>query len=112
MSSDGKKSAREGDTGRPATSARPPRQGQSGSPAVGDRRPPRLRNLAALLERENVEFVLVLAGAKMAHLEAALSHGGQDSKTFDVGDDGCLVILKLSDNPAGVGDGFSEVRLP
>ncbi len=78
---------------------------------MGDRRPPRLRNLAALLERENVEFVLVLAGAKAVHVEAALAHGGQDNKTFDVGDDGCLVIMKLSDNPAGVGDGFSEVRL-
>ncbi len=94
-------------TVQPATSEKLPGPDPSGG---AERRPPRLQNLGALLARENVEFMLVLAGAKTVRVGATLSRGGQDSKTFDVGDEGCWLIIKLSDNPAGVGAGFSEMR--
>lgn len=114
MSFDGKTATKTGaDTAQPVTSERPPRPDPIGSSGVGDTpRPPRLRNLSALLLRENVDFVIVLAGAEKVRVGATLADGGQDSKTFDVGADGCYVILRLSDNPAGVGPGFHEIRPP
>ena len=114
MFSDGKTATKMGaDTVLPDTSERPPRPDPNESGHAGNMpRPPRLRNLSALLLRDNVEFVIVLAGAEKVRVGATLADGGQDSKTFDVGADGCYVILRLSDNPADVGAGFHEILSP
>jgi hypothetical protein len=96
------------DTGPHDTSANPPRPDPNAAP--GAKRPPRLVNLPALLARENVDYLLVLR-AKSVRLAAVMPDGSQDSKTLDVGD-GCLLIVKLNDNPADVGGGFYEVLPP
>ncbi len=70
--------------------------------ASGAKRPQRLVNLPALLARENVDYLLVLR-AKTVKLAAVMQDRSQDSKMLDVGD-GCLLIVKLSDNPADVED--------
>lgn len=116
MSFAGKNDVGDGDIDPPAISASPPRPGQSESAGShanegGNPSPPRLRNLSRLLLRENVEFVLVVGNAKTVRVSAALASGGSDAKTWDGGDGGCLVLLRLSDNPEGVGGGFFEVRL-
>lgn len=121
MSSATKKNVGDAATAPPATSAKAPAPAQS-APSPADPhvaptpRPPRLSNLAALLARENVEFALVVAGAKTIRLGAEFYTGDKDAKTFalgsDVGDDGCLLLIRLSDNPAGVGAGFYEIRPP
>lgn len=107
MSSDGKiDTPTVAATGPAATSESPPMPGPSASPGAM-----RLRNLGALLLRENVEFVLVLGGARSVKVLADMGANGKDSKVLDVGAEGCLVLVKLSDNPAGVGAGFYDLSL-
>ena len=92
-------------------SASPPRPDPS-EPRVGAEqtpRPPRLANLRALLRRENVDFVNVVGNVDSLRVEAKYVGGSQDSKTFGMGGDGCFVIMHLSDNPEGVGDGFFDL---
>jgi len=114
MSLDTKKNTATSDTGPAVTSARPPRQDQIES--QNESRPPRLRGLSRLLTRENVDFVIVVGGAKSMAVKIDMGDGKTDSKSFRVGDGvgdaGCFVIMRLSDNPASVGDGFYEVAQP
>jgi hypothetical protein len=73
----------------------------------------RLRNPAALLLRDNVQFVLMVVGAKTLRVGADMGDGQRDSKTIDVGDGGSILIVKLSDVPVDVGDaaaGFFDLR--
>lgn len=101
----------ESGTGQPAISARPQQ-------AVSSRQ---LKNLRNLLLRDNVDFVIVIRGAKSLKVDADMG-GEHDSKTFgmgggvgaksdDVGDEGCFVLMHLSDNPEGVGPGFFDITI-
>jgi hypothetical protein len=115
MSFAGKNDVEDAGTGQPATLANP--QGPTLSANAGENRtrPPRLRNLAALLRRENVEFVLVVGGVRGLRVSAELADGSTDMKAIAVGDvggsaEGCFVLLRLSDNPLQVGAGFFELR--
>lgn len=79
-------------------------------------RVPRLQNPAALLRRQNVEYVLMLVGARALRISAEMADGTTDTKTIAVGDmgggvAGCFVLLRLMDNPLGLSAGFFELRL-
>lgn len=115
MCSDGKNDVGDTVTGRRATSASLPTATPSASTGENQARPPRLQNLGALLKRENVEFVLVVGGARALRVSAELADGSTDLKAIAVGDvggsdAGCFVLLRLSDNPLDVGAGFFELR--
>lgn len=97
------------DTVQPDTLAKP-RQ------AVSSRQ---LKNLRNLLLRDNVDFVIVIRGARTLRVGADMGDE-EDSKTFsvgadvggkgeNVGDEGCFVLIHLSDNPEGVGVGFFDL---
>lgn len=101
--SDGKPNETENAIAQPVISANSPRQDQNA-------RPPRLRNLRALLLRENVDFALVVGKVDVMRVGVTFIDGGQDNKTFSVGDeDGCFVIIHLTDNPENAGDGFVDL---
>jgi len=92
-----------------------------------------LRNLRNLLLRENVDFVIVVGGAKTLRVGVEYVGGDADTKTFSVGgnpprvgdgvggngqgtplskdgaDEGCFVLMHLSDNPERVGVGFFDL---
>lgn len=71
-----------------------------------------IRNLGALLDRPNVEWIQVLRPTSV-RIAAKFVGDISDTKNYVVGDNetgGCVVILHLSDNPAGVGDnGFFDI---
>ena len=101
MLKDGKKNTRTGGViARRATSAKPP--------TVGGKQ---LRNLAALLQYDNVQFVIVVGRANKMRVYADVGDGGTvQGKVFNAPNDGGLfVIMRLSDNPLGVGDGFFDL---
>lgn len=115
MSFAGKNAAPESGTDQPATSASPHSATLSANVGENQTRPPRLRNLTALLRRENVEFVLVVGGARALRVSADLADGSTDMKAIAVGDvggsaEGCFVLLRLCDNPLQIGAGFFELR--
>lgn len=65
-----------------------------------------IRNIAALLERPNVDWIQIVR-AKSLRLSATFGNSEKDSKSYVVGDDesgGCVLIIHLNDNPMNVGD--------
>lgn len=121
MFSVGKNGAPAAGTGQPGISANHQRLDPNAGPGphaaptedMGASRPPRLQNLAALLRRENVEFVLVIGGVRALRVSTELADGSTDMKAIAVGDvggtdAGCFVLLRLADNPLNVGPASSN----
>jgi len=107
MLNDGKPNTATGDvTAQLDTSGKSP---TPSSPTMGGKQ---LRNLAALLEYENVQFVIVVGGARKMRVYADVGDGNKvEGKVFAApADGGLFAIIRLSDNPPGVGDGFFDIK--
>lgn len=73
--------------------------------------PMRVRTLAPLLKRENVNAILGLSGVKSVSVRVTFADGKTDSKTISLVDGGSLALLLLDDNPDNVPSGaFCDIR--
>lgn len=86
----------------------PPAQSALMSPASS---PTRIKTLAPLLKRENVNAILSAAGIESVTVTIKFLAGGVDSKRIRMADGGSLALLLLEDNPDGIAPGaFYDIR--
>lgn len=111
MSLDGKKNKMANVTDQRATLASAP---TSGPIELESAALPRLRNLSALLKRENVQAVIYVGDVRAFRITAKFDNGSTDNKTIDMGAGlgRSIAIVLLDDNPENVGGGFYEVKSP
>lgn len=95
------------DTDLHDTSAKP-----SAGPLTPTRPPRALKAIQNLLTFDNVQVVMALGDLSKLKMAAEFNTGERDAKTINVGDGGSVLIVVLSDNPAGVGDRFWDIRPP
>jgi len=95
------------DTDQPDTLAKP-----RAEPLTPTRPPRELRAVQNLLAFQNVQAVLALGDVAKLKMAAEFRTGEHDAKIINVGDGGSALIVVLTDNPAGVGDRFWDIRPP
>mgnify|MGYP001348918424 CR=1 FL=1 len=95
------------DTDQPDTLAKP-----RAEPLTPTRPPRELRAVQNLLAFQNVQAVLALGDVAKLKMAAEFRTGEHDAKIINVGDGGSVLIVVLTDNPAGVGDRFWDIRPP